>query len=145
MTTTFIKVVGFATWAVLGVWMYLEEFGAVFFLCSLMLGVWLSLDTSQRKGPSAYNIFNNNGEKLAGTFAPADQMMLPGMKKEKNQFYSASEALESDDKRKPRYTGKKVPRNSPCPCRSGKKYSKCCGNASYKNITYDDLSSSDSD
>ena len=24
-------------------------------------------------------------------------------------------------------TGKKIPRNSPCPCGSGKKYKHCCG------------------
>ena len=25
------------------------------------------------------------------------------------------------------YTSKKIPRNSPCPCGSGKKYKFCCG------------------
>jgi uncharacterized protein YecA (UPF0149 family) len=27
----------------------------------------------------------------------------------------------------PQHTGKKVGRNEPCPCGSGKKYKKCCG------------------
>ena len=27
----------------------------------------------------------------------------------------------------PKYTGKKISRNEPCPCGSGKKYKKCCG------------------
>jgi uncharacterized protein len=29
----------------------------------------------------------------------------------------------------PRHTASKVGRNDPCPCGSGKKYKKCCGNA----------------
>ena len=27
----------------------------------------------------------------------------------------------------PKYNGKKISRNEPCPCGSGKKYKKCCG------------------
>ena len=27
----------------------------------------------------------------------------------------------------PKYIGKKISRNEPCPCGSGKKYKKCCG------------------
>ncbi|MDC1278620.1 SEC-C metal-binding domain-containing protein, partial [Pelagibacteraceae bacterium] len=27
----------------------------------------------------------------------------------------------------PKYNGKKISRNDPCPCGSGKKYKKCCG------------------
>ncbi|HID97403.1 MAG TPA: preprotein translocase subunit SecA [Thermodesulfobacteriaceae bacterium] len=35
---------------------------------------------------------------------------------------------EGDDKKKPvKRTGRKVGRNAPCPCGSGKKYKKCCG------------------
>ncbi|MBK5252405.1 MAG: preprotein translocase subunit SecA [Peptostreptococcaceae bacterium] len=33
----------------------------------------------------------------------------------------------SDEKAKPFVSGKKVGRNDPCPCGSGKKYKKCCG------------------
>ncbi|MCD6292690.1 MAG: SEC-C domain-containing protein, partial [Deltaproteobacteria bacterium] len=32
-----------------------------------------------------------------------------------------------DGKQKPVVSGKKVGRNDPCPCGSGKKYKKCCG------------------
>ncbi|MDB3903887.1 SEC-C metal-binding domain-containing protein, partial [Candidatus Pelagibacter sp.] len=36
---------------------------------------------------------------------------------------------ESPEKNKidPKYAGKKISRNEPCPCGSGKKYKKCCG------------------
>jgi uncharacterized protein YecA (UPF0149 family) len=67
------------------------------------------------------------------------------IREEKAKLFSTKEALQNKTKRQPVYVGKKVPRNSPCPCGSGKKYRKCCGDAALKNLTYDDLSSSDSE
>ena len=34
---------------------------------------------------------------------------------------------EDDDRLEPIHAGRKVGRNDPCPCGSGKKYKKCCG------------------
>lgn len=44
------KVVLGALWLCLGIVAYWEEFGAVYFIISLLLGVWFSLDTSEKKG-----------------------------------------------------------------------------------------------
>jgi len=50
-----------------------------------------------------------------------------------NIFFSKEEQT------RPRYTGKKVGRNSKCPCGSELKYAKCCGNPALKNVTLDGL------
>lgn len=36
---------------------------------------------------------------------------------------------DEEDTKKPVRKGKKIGRNDPCPCNSGKKYKKCCGRA----------------
>jgi len=46
--------------------------------------------------------------------------------KEEHLTYSSGD--EADQKKKPVRRGeKKIGRNAPCPCGSGKKYKKCCG------------------
>ncbi|MCP8321802.1 MAG: SEC-C domain-containing protein, partial [archaeon] len=39
----------------------------------------------------------------------------------------ASRGAESPRKQSAKVSGKKIGRNDPCPCGSGKKYKKCCG------------------
>ena len=58
--------------------------------------------------------------------AQPDEMEALRQPKEQQLSYSGGEA--SAPKRKPvRHGKKKVGRNAPCPCGSGKKYKKCCG------------------
>jgi len=64
-------------------------------------------------------------ERMAGVFA-----QLP-----RNFVHSEYSSLDSQDsqpvpqpaKVKAKFSGKKIGRNDPCPCGSGKKYKKCCG------------------
>jgi preprotein translocase subunit SecA len=53
----------------------------------------------------------------------AEERMNTAMPKEQKLVYSRGES----ESRKPVKKGKKVGRNEPCPCGSGKKYKKCCG------------------
>ena len=48
-------------------------------------------------------------------------------RKEVNKVTSASAGGDKNEPQKPVVKGKKVGRNDPCPCGSGKKYKKCCG------------------
>lgn len=41
---------------------------SLFFLVSLILGIFMCLDTKERKGLSAYSVFNKNFESIPGTF-----------------------------------------------------------------------------
>jgi preprotein translocase subunit SecA len=52
------------------------------------------------------------------------------VKSPQRAIHSQYSPLYGEEKEKeplPKYTGKKVGRNEPCPCGSGKKYKKCCG------------------
>jgi hypothetical protein len=64
-TTLILKVI---LWAIL--WgLFIElEFGAVYFVISLLFVIYASLRTGPRSGPSAYSVFNENFETLEGTF-----------------------------------------------------------------------------
>ena len=55
-----------------------------------------------------------SGEDVTEAFAPKEQDMV---------MSRGDEGRKQPQKRK----GKKVGRNEPCPCGSGKKYKKCCG------------------
>ena len=59
----------------------------------------------------------------------AEPQGLKELQKEQDQelTYSGGEASEPAKKKPQRRTSKKVGRNDPCPCGSGKKYKKCCG------------------
>jgi len=45
----------------------------------------------------------------------------------KSYVHSEYSSLEKKEKKTPVVKGKKIGRNDPCPCGSGKKYKKCCG------------------
>ena len=47
--------------------------------------------------------------------------------KEQELVFSGGDNAETTSKKPVKRTGKKVGRNAPCPCGSGKKYKKCCG------------------
>jgi len=47
--------------------------------------------------------------------------------KEQKLVFSGGDNAETTSKKPVKRTGKKVGRNDPCPCGSGKKYKKCCG------------------
>lgn len=167
------QALGAVCWACVGLCLYWAEFGEVFFLLSLIIGIWISLDKShQRTGRVYFRVANLWKDQVLTMYSikvgknwlahlPLQQNSLclallwpqgkacTGIIKfvastKPTKLYTAPEVFE-DNKKRPKYTGKKVPRNSPCPCGSRMKYSKCCGNASLKNITYDDLSLSDSE
>ena len=61
------------------------------------------------------------GLQLAPTVMASDKMTLQGANKTASQQGAHIEKKARDDE------GKKVGRNDPCPCGSGKKYKKCCG------------------
>ena len=44
-----------------------------------------------------------------------------------DDWKSDLEKSRKDQKRQEKTDNKKIPRNSNCPCNSGKKYKKCCG------------------
>ena len=47
--------------------------------------------------------------------------------RQEQEFVLSHGGIGENGKRKPVVTGKKIGRNDPCPCGSGKKYKKCCG------------------
>ncbi|KAB7502520.1 SAYSvFN domain-containing protein 1 [Armadillidium nasatum] len=58
-----------ALWLILWKIFILLEFGAVYFVCSCFLFIWLNLYSgSKRKGPSAYSVFNPNCEHIMGSY-----------------------------------------------------------------------------
>jgi len=67
---------------------------------------------------------------LASTFreARAVHEQAPGTSEIADQQQAAIDGTQADHKPQPfRHRGKRVGRNDPCPCGSGKKYKKCCG------------------
>ena len=48
------------------------------------------------------------------------------------QLHQSSPTSNSSVKRQPQRVAKKIPRNAPCPCGSGKKYKHCCGKSGPK-------------
>ena len=70
------------------------------------------LNLGERKGPSAYSVFNENCQKLAGDIDPT------GFSKQNvNQKNLANPSFLVKNHRLA---------NKPCPCGSGKKHKKCC-------------------
>ncbi|XP_064621377.1 uncharacterized protein LOC135484145 isoform X2 [Lineus longissimus] len=64
-TSLILKVI---LWLVLWCLFIELEFGAVYFVTSLLYVIYASLRTGPRNGPSAYSVFNENFETLEGTF-----------------------------------------------------------------------------
>jgi len=59
---------------------------------------------------------------------PEEQPLIEKERKRRSQSMSFSHGEEGDvEKREPVRREKKIGRNAPCPCGSGKKYKKCCG------------------
>jgi preprotein translocase subunit SecA len=46
---------------------------------------------------------------------------------DKDEAISEIKTIENGSNKYTEFTGKKVRRNSPCPCGSGKKFKHCCG------------------
>jgi preprotein translocase subunit SecA len=58
----------------------------------------------------------------------AEPEVIENFKKPKDQQLVFSGGEETPVKKKPvKRSDKKIGRNAPCPCGSGKKYKKCCG------------------
>ena len=57
------------------------------------------------------------------------ESMAVGLGKAYRYFRQHEKPDASTDGPEPRYTGSKIGRNDPCPCGSGKKYTRCCGGA----------------
>lgn len=55
-------------WIVVWVLFIFIEFGAVYFVVSLLYFVYCSTRRHSLKGPSAYSVFNPNCERIDGTF-----------------------------------------------------------------------------
>ena len=62
----------------------------------------------------------------------ADNLEQRANEENENLLKSASENIKPESTRQVEATSKKVPRNSPCPCGSGKKYKECCGKSGPK-------------
>lgn len=60
----------------------------------------------------------------------AEQQALRAMQEEQNAQLKYSNEEQEDKKQEVR--AKKIPRNEPCPCGSGKKYKECCGKSGPK-------------
>ena len=58
-----------AVFLVAGYFFYINDLMVVFFLVSIIAGIFMCLDTKERKGLSAYSVFNKNFESLPGTFS----------------------------------------------------------------------------
>jgi len=69
-----IIVIKFLVWLTLFVIFIRLEFGAVYFIISLLYIIWSSLSSHRRRRDqlSAYSVFNPNFEKLQGTFSAED-------------------------------------------------------------------------
>ncbi|MDB9773696.1 SEC-C metal-binding domain-containing protein, partial [Candidatus Pelagibacter sp.] len=69
----------------------------------------------------AFFLFENLLNKLKMDFVTI--LINLKMVQEPTQEKESPETTKID----PKYIGKKISRNEPCPCGSGKKYKKCCG------------------
>jgi preprotein translocase subunit SecA len=54
------------------------------------------------------------------------------LEKMKQKMESSTEDISTNLEEKPKVRGKKIARNEPCPCGSGKKYKQCCGKSGPK-------------
>ncbi|MGB2553127.1 preprotein translocase subunit SecA [Campylobacter sp. MOP51] len=66
----------------------------------------------------------------------AEQQALRAMQEEQNAQLKYSNEEQEDKKQEVR--AKKIPRNEPCPCGSGKKYKECCGKSGPKKGAFAD-------
>ena len=72
----------------------------------------------------AFNLFENLLNKLKVDFVTIlINLKLIQEEREDKEFIKAKEV-------DPKYIGKKMSRNEPCFCGSGKKYKRCCGDLS---------------
>eukprot|EP01121_Diplochlamys_sp_Union-15-3_P019595 TRINITY_DN7420_c0_g1_i1.p1 TRINITY_DN7420_c0_g1~~TRINITY_DN7420_c0_g1_i1.p1 ORF type:complete len:149 (-),score=6.57 TRINITY_DN7420_c0_g1_i1:64-510(-) len=128
-------------WLVLWLITVYIEFGTVYIICSSLYFMWTTMSNSERKGPSAYSVFNKGCKKLPGTFNPSlDDFLRPSNRSEKEEDMWTPEETTNPTKK---FTGKAKP-NQKCPCGSGVKYKKCCGKPVNPNLD-DYLNYSDED
>lgn len=148
------KIVKFGVWLLSWVLIsYYLEFGMIYLCGSIAYWIFTNLGTREEGEISAYSMFNNNFEKIAGTFGADlyEKMLRKGNKNEKidsNSIYAGTtQTLTKDElnKRKRNKNSKNTRKknknkksltqhpkrlakhgNKPCMCGSGLKYKKCC-------------------
>ena len=77
---------------------------------------------AERAAAAAHQVMINNGEEKAKPDAVSE-----ALKREQVAKPTQTSGDGTDTQNKTVRKGKKVGRNDPCPCGSGKKYKKCCG------------------
>jgi len=91
--------------------------------------------------PHPVRVMPRSGLKYGAEFAPSPVLPQPSMPQGRQQGGVAPEGIQNvqpgrgpgpekmglPEKQRPIVAGKKIGRNDPCPCGSGKKYKKCCG------------------
>ena len=77
---------------------------------------------AERQAAAAHQVMLNNGEEK-----PQPSAVQVALKREQVAQPTQTSADGTDTANKTVRKGKKVGRNDPCPCGSGKKYKKCCG------------------
>jgi preprotein translocase subunit SecA len=73
-----------------------------------------------------YRVKENMLEKLCMVQVQREEEMHE-IEEKRQKDYVMSRGGEADTAKTVKRDGKKVGRNDPCPCGSGKKYKKCCG------------------
>eukprot|EP01130_Rhizamoeba_saxonica_P015848 TRINITY_DN7184_c0_g1_i1.p1 TRINITY_DN7184_c0_g1~~TRINITY_DN7184_c0_g1_i1.p1 ORF type:complete len:143 (-),score=11.84 TRINITY_DN7184_c0_g1_i1:67-450(-) len=116
-------------WTKIAIWLFgftasvYAELPIVFLVVTGFYGIYATLDRNGRKDgqQSAYSVFNEGVRNIAGGgLTPSVNMMSAGSR---NVEYVG---LTNEEKEYNTF-GRKVGRNEKCPCSSGKKYKKCCG------------------
>lgn len=90
--------------------------GEIFCIISGILLIFSNL--GERKGASAYSIFNDGCQKLAGDIDPTAMLKKAGPVSKQENCVAPSYIIKNHRLA-----------NKPCPCGSGKKHKKCCLNS----------------
>eukprot|EP01084_Bolivina_argentea_P206144 352020_1 len=110
---------------------YFLQFGSIFLCISIIYFIFNNLGKRKAGELSAYSVFNNNYEQIAGTFdASYYENMLRGKSKKNrpklDHFNSSKSGKVKKTKRIKHPVRMSKSGNIKCPCNSGKKYKKCC-------------------
>lgn len=89
-------------------------------------------------GPSAYSVFNEGQRALPGTMHAAElDALLRSRSQHGERQPSATHWFDADNIVSGAvYEGPPVARNDMCPCGSGAKYKRCCGDPKKQNLFY---------
>jgi Uncharacterized conserved domain (SAYSvFN)/SEC-C motif len=98
--------------SLLGIFSYVG-LAELFCIGSGVLIIFLNL--GERKGASAYSVFNENYEKLPGDIDPTSMLKRKSGTKVTEEYVKPTYVIKNH----------RIP-NKPCPCGSGKKHKKCC-------------------